>query len=173
MNDQLFEEFCLKHTKKLRQYCLYLMNNNFADAEDLVQESFIRFYTRFFAEQKIQDEGVLSSTIKAIPYSYLKRIAENTRYEWYRKNRNFKNVEPVDESHEALQIPDGINLNSRIDFEELRRKSCLKLDPIERRIFFARYLEGHNHKEIASRFSISVPVVKHKLAQAKNKLRSE
>ena len=171
MKEQFFEELFLKHKIRLRQYCLFLTNNNFADAEDLVQESFTRFFNKFFAKQILQDEDV--SSVPNNEFSYLKAIAKNTRYQWYRENSKSEVTESIDESYEALQLTDNIDLDKQIDFNQFRDTCYLKLNQIERSILFAFYLEGHSQEEIARTHSISVRSVKHKLAQAKRKLQNQ
>ena len=170
MQIQLFENIYLENKARLRRYCLYLTNNNFADAEDLVEESFMRFYIKFFADQQTADEG--ASSFPNNVTLYLKGIARHTAWEQWRKHQGFKYMESINESHDAQQKSGNDNLDSKIDVSQVKQLCCQILTPLDRSIFNAFYFGKCSQNEISQMFSVSVRTVKHRLDRARRKLQN-
>lgn len=165
MKKNAFEEFFLKHERKLKAYCLYLTTGNFADAEDLVQEAFTKFFNKFFVQQKLRDEGV--SSFPDHEFVYLKSIAKNTQSEWYRKNPLFNVTDTIEGVHDD-QLVRNSNLARQIQLREIFHN---KLDQFERDLIQAYFIEGYSHQELALRFSISIRTIKYRLDKIRKKLR--
>jgi RNA polymerase sigma factor (sigma-70 family) len=160
-----FEEIVLEYNKRLWHDCLRITFNNWADAEDLKQITWQKFYIRFFVK-RLKDGQKKLSDIGNIG-AYLKRMAKFSYYEEYRKDHPFINAESVDESRSAQQKFDEINLNERIDFDEL----IGSLSWFEQKIIRAYYRQGLSHEEIGQMLSLKVDAVKYRMAQAKEKIR--
>ncbi len=156
----LFEQTILPHLDAAYNLARWIMNND-QDAEDMVQEAYLRAYKYF------------SSFQGANSRSWLLTIVRNTCYTWLRQNRaNALTVELEEDVYDSEC--DAFNpeaLFQHHDKNELIRRA-LKEIPIEyREVIILRELEEFSYKEIASIAGIPIGTVMSRLARAHQKLK--
>ena len=136
------------------------LTHNHHDAEDLVQESFMRAFKYF--------SGFRGGDSRA----WVLTIVRNTTYTWLRQNRM---KEPETAFDEEVHGPAGDETNPEtivlksLDAELLR--SALEELPVEfREALVLRELEGFSYKEIAQIANIPMGTVMSRLARARKQL---
>jgi RNA polymerase sigma factor (sigma-70 family) len=154
-----FEEAVLPHLDAAYNLARWLTRND-ADAEDVVQEAYLRAF-RFFGGFHGADGR-----------SWLLAIVRNTCYTWMQHNRSPELSLPLDdESHEieskdlnpeALLIQRANRLMVRQALEEL---------PVEfREVLVLRELEEMSYREIASITDLPLGTVMSRLARGRKRL---
>ena len=154
-----FEETVLPHLDAAYNLARWLTANEH-DAEDVVQESYLRavkFFSGFHGEN-------------AKPW--LLAIVRNTCYTWLRRNRM---EEPATELDEGTQLIDQSSPNPESLLlaaarTELLRRALETLAPGFREIVILRDIEGMSYKDIAEIASIPVGTVMSRLARARARL---
>lgn len=149
------EELYRKHGKELRRYLWRLTSSN-DDADDLTQETFLRFL-------KIEDQSAIRK-----PRSILYRIARNLSIDALRRRR----LNIVDERVECKE--DKMLHPSPDPEEQLAAKqdwrifcaAVISLPQQRRRVFAKRKFEHLSYKDIAEELGISVRTVETHLAKA-------
>ncbi|KAB7762240.1 RNA polymerase sigma factor [Xanthomonas maliensis] len=127
------------------------------DAEDLVQEVYLR----------LQRSQVHAGEI-ANPEAYLFTIAANLlKEQGMRQQRQGQGTTALDHCvDEALSVP--FQADSELHAEQRRERLALlmqQLPPRCRAAMVLRYREGLDHRQIATRLQISVPMVKKHIAR--------
>lgn len=138
--------------------CLRYAHNH-ADAEDILQEAFIKVF-RDLSQYK--PYGPLGGWIRTIVvHTALEHLRKNKR----KDNATVDNVLPIDSQVEATVL------------EEMSAKELLQKIyelPEDYRVVFNLYaIEGYAHREIAEMLSISEANSKVRLNRARNLLKSE
>ena len=129
------------------------------EAEDVGQETFIRFYKSIHS---FRGDSSVST--------YLHRIAVNLSLnELKRRKRFLSRFERQDDHHTAAST-------SRDNLEELENKQLIQqalqnLKPDFRAVVVLRYIEGYSTKETAELLNIPLGTVLSRLSRAQNKLR--
>jgi RNA polymerase sigma factor (sigma-70 family) len=154
-----FEQTVLPHLDAAHNLARWLTGNGH-DAEDVVQESYLRalkFFAGFHGES-------------ARPW--LLAIVRNTCYTWLRRNRMDELTTELDETVPVID-PSAVNPESallaaaRTEFV----RSALEALPVGfREIVILRELEGMSYKEIAEIAAIPVGTVMSRLARARSRL---
>ena len=147
-----FEALYTKYAKRMMAIALRYTNTTF-EAEDIVQESFIKVFEKINSyENKGSFEG------------WLKRIVVNyaiTTYHKTSKERSFENSSEI-------EIPDHQEMPIFTDLNPVDLMSSLKLLPMGYRTVFNLYvIEGYSHKEIAELCKINEGTSRSQLAKAK------
>ncbi|MBI9034801.1 MAG: sigma-70 family RNA polymerase sigma factor [Bacteroidales bacterium] len=151
----LYQEYSVP----LFQICLqYASNIN--DAEDLLQDSFIKIYESISQFESRFEGGLVM---------WMRRIVINTAVNHYRENKK----KPI-----TQEIKDEITEENEEDFlmEEKNYSHTQILEAITelpqgyRLVFNLYVLEGKKHQEIADQLSISVNTSKSQLSKARKKL---
>jgi RNA polymerase sigma factor (sigma-70 family) len=132
------------------------------DAEDLVQEAFLRLHV-------FLEEGHDVRT----PDAFLVRTALNLAVDARRKNVRDCRDQFVPETIEDLDLviadlrptPEE-NVAAEIRLREMRKVLDEKLSPTTREVFFLHRLEGLSHEEIAEAMGISLRSVEKRIARA-------
>jgi len=156
----LFEVTVLPHLPAAYNFARWLLQNE-SDAEDVVQESYLRALKYF--------EGYHGGDSRA----WLLAIVRNTTYNWLQQNRSRQLTAQIDETTESLvagddQNPETIFL-SRIDQEVLRQ--ALTELPIEfREVLVLREMEELSYKEIAALCDLPIGTVMSRLARGRRRL---
>jgi RNA polymerase sigma factor (sigma-70 family) len=154
-----FEETVLPHLAAAYNLARWLTRND-ADAEDVVQESFLRAF-RFFG-------GFHGGDSRA----WTLKIVRNTCYSWLQKNRAPEMTNEFDEEMHVAQSgnPETI-LIENVDKQLLKR--LLDELPLEfREIVILRELEGFSYKEIAQIADLPLGTVMSRLARARARLQN-
>ena len=134
------------------------LTRNDHDAEDVVQEAFLRAY-RFF-------DGFHGGDSRA----WLLAIVRNTCYTWLEQNRrpSLSLEESLPEPQSADPSPEALLLE-RLD-RELLRRAIEKLPPEFREAIVLREMEGLSYKEIAAITGAPIGTVMSRLGRARSRL---
>ena len=156
-----FEQSIMPHMDAAYNLSRWLSNND-SDAQDVVQEAYLRAF-KFFG-------GFRGGNSRA----WLLRIVRNAFYDWLKKNRGDQAEEPFDEEvHDTIDetaAPDAALLE-KADHERLY-KAIAGL-PVEfREILVLRELEGFSYKEISEVADVPLGTVMSRLARGREHLRN-
>jgi RNA polymerase sigma-70 factor (ECF subfamily) len=154
-----FEQCVLPHLDAAYNLARWLTHND-QDAEDVVQESYLRAF-KFF-------DGFHSTDSRP----WLLAIVRNTYYTLIQQQRVYDVVTPFDEEIHSLDLenqnPEELLLQS-INNQLL--KDAFKELPVEfREVIVLRELEGLSYKEIADIATIPLGTVMSRLARARKRL---
>ena len=142
-------EFVKKYYPLIYQYCFLHIHDRDC-AEDMTQETFVRFF-----------EAVMNRTDIAKVKSYLYRVAGNTVKNYYRKKKELL----------LEKLPDTVENNAadievRLDIE--RAVACLPDEIREITILF--FFQGLKQKDISDLLGIKLSLVKYRVSKAKELL---
>ena len=131
-----------------------------ADAEDLLQETFIKVFTN------ISDYNGTGSF-----EGWLKRIAVNLALNHLKANKKFKtDFDSIDNIHVDI-VASTIKTSSSLEVQDLL--SIIDLLPEQKRTIFKLYdVDGYSHKEIADMLGITEAGSRSQLAKARAMLAS-
>jgi RNA polymerase sigma-70 factor (ECF subfamily) len=157
---EAFEKAALPHLDAAYNLAFWLTRNK-QDAEDVVQEAFLRAF-RYFAGLRGGDARV-----------WLLKIVRNTCYTWLHENRP---LQRASEFYETLSLPDTHIPNPeqavlQNDDRTLLRKALEKLPPNYREVLILRELEGMSYKEIAGVTGFPAGTVMSSLYRGRDHLR--
>jgi RNA polymerase sigma-70 factor (ECF subfamily) len=157
-----FEQLVLPHLDAAYNLARWLVSSP-ADAEDIVQEAFLRAL-RFF-------DGFRGGDSRA----WLLKIVRNTSYSWVRKNRPAQLADEFDEtrhSDETAAENAEARLLSRAESERVRK--ALEALPLTfREVLVLREIEGLSYKEISEMTGVAMGTVMSSLSRARQKLRDQ
>jgi RNA polymerase sigma-70 factor (ECF subfamily) len=162
LRDQRLERFdlaVLPHLGAAYNLARWLTRNDH-DAEDVVQEAYLRAY-QFF-------DGFHGGDGRA----WLLRIVRNTCYSWLEKNRPREPAVDFDETKHSAERMEGGPEVPLIASEEraMLRRALEELPPEFRETIVLRELEGLSYKEIAAVAGVPVGTVMSRLARARERL---
>jgi RNA polymerase sigma-70 factor (ECF subfamily) len=153
MQETLYERF----SAKMYGVCLRYATNT-DDAQDLLQEGFIKVYRNL---NKFRKEGSFEG--------WVRRVFVNTAIEHYRKKVNLNSIG----ENEELAMKDE-NTNA---LDQMAEKDIIQLvqqlSPGYRSVFNLYVIEGFSHKEIGDMMGISEGTSKSQLARAKTILQKK
>lgn len=154
-----FEQAVLPHLDAAYNLARWLMRNDH-DAEDMVQEAYLRAL-KFFGGFRGGDSR-----------AWLLTIVRNTCYTWLQQNRKQELSDDIgEEAHEVESNdpnPETVLLQN-VDQQML--KQALEALPVEfREVLILRELEGLSYKEIADLANLPVGTVMSRLARARQRL---
>jgi RNA polymerase sigma factor (sigma-70 family) len=155
-----FEQAVLPHLDAAYNLAQWLTRNE-RDAEDVVQEAFLRAF-RFFAGFRGGDARV-----------WLMKIVRNTCYTWLQVNRPLQNAAEFDESffppYSHAPNPEEVVLEN--ENGTLLRKALEKLPHEFREVLILRELDGMSYNEIANITGTPVGTVMSRLSRGRDRLR--
>lgn len=129
------------------------------DADDVVQEAFLRAFT-FFDSFRGGDGR-----------AWLLSIVRNTCFTWLRKNRVYDLANELDEQVSPASSPEALQLREA-DAESVR--AALEKLPAEyREVLVLREMEEMSYKEIADVAGIAIGTVMSRLSRARKRLHDE
>jgi len=153
-----FEQVVLPHLGAAYNLARWLTGNNH-DAEDVVQESYLRAL-KFFGGFRGENSR-----------PWLLTIVRNTCFTWLRQNR-FSEFTELDEQIHGREReprnPESIMLAAT--HSDTVRKAIEALAPEFREVIILREMEELSYKEISAIASIPVGTVMSRLARARSKL---
>jgi len=154
-----FEQAMLPHLAAAYNLARWLTRND-ADADDLVQDAYLRALKAF--------DGFRGDNGRA----WLLRIVRNTCYTWLQENRVQELATTFDEELYPVENdstdPETLLLRSA---DKQFLKEALEKLPLEfREVIVLRELEGMSYKEIAELAAIPVGTVMSRLARARERL---
>jgi RNA polymerase sigma-70 factor (ECF subfamily) len=155
-----FEETVLPHLNAAFNLARWLTRNQH-DAEDVVQESYLRALKSFQTFQLGRDGR-----------AWLLKIVRNTCYTWLRKNRPHEIAEHFEEGDQDAPVarsnPETLlvaKMNS-----QLVHKALEQLSIEQRELLILRELEGFSYKEIAEIIAVPLGTVMSRLSRARKEL---
>jgi RNA polymerase sigma-70 factor, ECF subfamily len=154
----LFREIIVKYESQVASI-IYGMVGHSTDAEDIGQETFIRFYKNL---KNFRGESGVGT--------YLTRIAINLSLNEI-KRRKRKNVLFHTNDTETLEIADNSTKISLNEDEDSIHRAIQKLTPKFRSVIILRLVEGYSTQETAKLLKIPVGTVLSRLTRAQKKLK--
>jgi RNA polymerase sigma-70 factor (ECF subfamily) len=156
---QDFEQTVLPHLNAAYNLARWLTRND-QDAEDVVQEAYLRAW-RFFG-----------SFYGGESRPWLLTIVRRTCYTWLQHNRAHEGVTEFDDERHSVASEEAnpeMLLLHRVDAQELRH--ALEALPMEfREVIILRELEDCSYKEIAAITGVPLGTVMSRLARARQRL---
>ena len=163
-----FTELVEKYERKIFRLAKHITQND-EDAEDVLQESFMKAYSNL---DSFQGQSKF--------YTWLVRIAVNEALMKLRKRKSDKTVS-LDEPHEtdedtvtreiAVWDDDPEKRYSRDELRDILGRAVESLKPAFRTVFVLRDIEELSTEETAEALGISIPAVKSRLLRARLQLR--
>ena len=150
-DDGAVENFVRKYYPKIFQYCLLHIRDR-GDAEDLTQETFLKFFQSF---ERYQHRGKCSA--------FLYAIASNACRDYYRKAKE-QYVEEIPERAEEDREMGTAEIRMDVENAVARLPEELK----ETAILF--FFQGMKQREIAKLMDIKLSLVKYRVTRAKKLL---
>ena len=157
-----FDQVVLPHLDAAYNLARWLTRNGH-DAEDVVQEAFLRAL-RFFG-------GYHGGN----PRAWLLTIVRNTCYDWLRRNRPSEVPAEFDEELHSPVDPSPTPEDRVMEqADRLRIRAALEALPLPwREVLILRELEGLSYKEIADVAGIKIGTVMSRLARARSGLQQQ
>jgi RNA polymerase sigma factor (sigma-70 family) len=156
-----FEAVVLPHLSAAYRLARYLIRND-ADADDVVQEAFLRALKYFGGFRGEADQS----------RAWLLAIVRNTTHTWQRQHRADASTAEFDETVHSEAIADehpGSAL-SRVDSRETLADALDHLPPEFREVIVLREIEGLSYKEISEVVGVPVGTVMSRLSRARKRL---
>ncbi len=145
----------------------YRMMGNEQDAEDVVQETFLKAYRSL---KNFEERSTFST--------WLYRVTSNCALDLIRKRQRHeqkREPEPLEESEAVAELPAADPMPDRLTLSgELGRQigaAIRELSPMERAAFVLRHHEGHSIEEIGERLGLEPSATKNSIFRAVQKLR--
>lgn len=169
-DDEAFAELLNRYDRKILRLAKNITNND-EDAEDVLQETFLKAYTHL---------GDFKGDSRF--YTWIVRIAVNESLMKLRKRKSDKMVsldEPVDNGEETVTREIAVwddTPEIKYSQEEIKKildESVESLSPIFRSVFVLRDIEELSTEETAEVLGISIPAVKSRLLRARLQLREK
>jgi RNA polymerase sigma factor (sigma-70 family) len=163
----VFEQTVLPHMDAAYNLARWIMGNG-QDAEDMVQEAYLRAYQYF--------TGFQGGSSRA----WLLTIVRNTCYTWLRQNRaqdlTVELNEELADGNSSLQLGGSPGSNpehaAQLHANQRQVRSALETLPVEyRELIVLREVEGLSYKEIAGVAGIPLGTVMSRLARARQQMR--
>ena len=154
-----FERTLLPHLNGAYNLARWIIGNH-QDAEDMVQEAYLRALKSF--------DGFRGGDGR----SWLLTIVRNTCYTWLQQNRSHESTTAFDEAiHNAQgEAPSPETLLLQSADSELVKDALQELALDFREVLILRELEGLSYKEIAAVAGIPIGTVMSRLARARTRL---
>ena len=155
----LFEQIIVPHLTAAYNLAVWLTRNSH-DAEDVVQEAYLRAF-RFF-------DGFHGGDGKA----WLLAVVRNTCHTWLRREKGAKTMVMFDEQMHCSDLdkknPEGMLLE-KVNVGSLQE--CLNALPVEyREVMILREMEEMSYRDIADLINIPVGTVMSRLSRARRRL---
>jgi RNA polymerase sigma-70 factor, ECF subfamily len=155
LNEEAFARFYHNTVRPLRAY-LSRASGSPTLAEDLVQES----YLRFLCAKAPWEEGETACR------RYLFRIGSNLLKDHWRRPTG-ESLEDVPERRLPAVNPEGIE---HLDSNALLNTALAHLHPMERQLLWLAHAEDMSHKEISEITGLGTALVRLKLFRSRHKL---
>jgi RNA polymerase sigma-70 factor (ECF subfamily) len=163
-----FEELVRRYDRNVFRIAQHITQNR-EDAEDVVQEAFLKAYENL---ERFQENSKF--------YTWLVRIAVNESLMKLRRRRTAKTVsldEDVQTEEDSVPrevadwSPNPEQLYNQAELKEILGRTIQGLPASFRTVFVLRDVEGLSTEETADALDLSVPAVKSRLLRARLQLR--
>ncbi len=158
-NHQAFKEIVKKHEARVAATVIGMLGYC-QEAEDIGQETFIRFYQSL---DKFRGESSLGT--------YLTRIAINLSINEIRRRQRRRKFSFSKTDDKMENIPDTNNPNNQKEKKKIVQQGIQKLDPKFRTVLVLRLIDGYSTEETAQMLNLPVGTVLSRLSRAQMKLR--
>lgn len=166
-----YEAFeALVHLYEKRIYnTAYRLTGNRADAEDILQEAFLKAFENL---NRFREESSF--------YTWVMRIAVNAALIRFRKGTHTQSVALMESNEDGDSFHPQLVVNwednpeqkySRMENERILRRAIRRLPAIYRTVFWLRDVEGFSNAEVAKMLKLSIFAVKSRLMRARMELR--
>ena len=166
----------------LLNYTKFNLTSNYHNAEDLVSETYLRFFNSYDKGRSNYKEGTNI-------LGYLKLIVKNLYIDRIRKEKRSPNVislqkktdygeivnfdeyksQKLEQDEESLKDPFALNL----DIKKILEKMDNLLSQEDKAIFFLIFIEGYKYNEVAKKLKISQGTIGSRLNRNLKKIRQE
>ncbi len=159
-DDQAFEIIVTRYEQQIARTVMGMLGET-EEAEDVGQETFIRFYRSI---SKFRGDSSLAT--------YLTRIAINLSLnELKRRSRTLSLFYRKDDNEELFNVPDKGNAYEASDSKELVDKALEQLEPGFRSVIVLRMLGGYSTRETAEILNLPIGTVLSRLSRAQKILK--
>lgn len=157
-----FEQTLFLYEKQIFNH-IYRLVGQEQDAQDLLQETFIKVYRN---RSRID----INKSFKG----WLYKIATNTTYDWFRKKSHYQGQISLDEiDEEKLETIDAQSPYYQIEASNDIADALAGVKPAYRNILLLFYRDGFSYEEIADILEIPLNTVKTHLFRAKKQLKEK
>jgi RNA polymerase sigma factor (sigma-70 family) len=139
---------------------IYGMVNDFATAEDILQEAFLKIWNNI--DSYDETKGKL--------YTWMRRITNNLTIDTLKSKLHKQQSKVVDNELAVVNLQSNNNITARINTMDLQKKLDT-LDPKQRVIIDMSYFQGYTQEEIAKELDMPVGTVKTRIRTAIIELR--
>jgi len=158
LDEAAFSEFYRRTSRPLWSY-VYRVTGHAADADDIVQEAFLRLLRADV------------STIEEERRRYLYRIASNLVVDRWRARKRQRD-EPVTDVAVAESTTGSLQASGNVGAEDVDvARTFAELAPNDRALLWLAYVEGETHEEMAASLGVGRRSVKVLLFRARRRLR--
>jgi RNA polymerase sigma-70 factor, ECF subfamily len=161
-----YGELVKRHSRMLFRLA-YRMTGNQADADDVVQDAFLRAYQKLSTFESRADFGTWIYRIAV--HCALDRLAKRRAEEARRVS------EENDPEQDAIQVPDLSPSPERLamsaEIAALHEIAMRGLSPMERTAFVLRHIEDRSTEEIAAALNVTPNTAKQSVYRAVQKVR--
>jgi RNA polymerase sigma factor (sigma-70 family) len=155
----LFEQAIVPHLKAAYNLAAW-MTRNPHDAEDLVQESYIKAFRYFDGFQGGDGRAWLLAIVRNTCLTWLRRTKANEPAQLFDEQIHSANIERVDPERALLKEADVAPL-----------RACIEALPVEyREVLVMRELQELSYKEIAEVASVPIGTIMSRLSRARKRL---
>lgn len=162
IDEQSFAEIYDQFAPKLFKFCYFRVSSR-EEAEDIAAQVFIKAWDHILAGKEVTNVQ-----------GFLYRIASNLVIDFYRKNKDKREVS-IDDPHNPIDVPDKSDFIERIDRDMLIQDVQGKLEQLSdtyREVIVMKYINDLSIKEIADIMNTSENNVSVRLHRAIDKLKT-
>ena len=161
---EAFRQLVEQHSRSIFRLA-FRMTGNEQDAEEIVQEAFLRAYRKIGDFESRADFG-----------TWLHRIAANCSYDLLQRRKPQRLQTPLwDEEGEELPLPSANpgpeRLLLSVELKQKLQEAMSQLTPAERSAFVLRHFEGRSIVEIGRALDLKTDATKNSIYRAVKKLR--
>jgi RNA polymerase sigma-70 factor (ECF subfamily) len=162
-DDEAFRALVERHSRSVFRLA-FRMTGNEQDAEDVVQESFLRAYRQLERFEARANFG-----------TWLYRIVANCSVDLMRAKQSRHDQsrsEPIDDAVDVgVETPGPERLAESAEIQRRVQEALGALSPLERAAFTLRHYEGRSIDEISAALGLGTSAAKHSVFRAVRKLR--
>ena len=155
-----FEELCLPHLDAAYNLARLLVGRD-ADAQDVVQETYVRAQKGF--------RGFREDNARV----WILSIVRNTAYSWLKKHTKQSYIVPSDGTIHARTAVEPLSESSHEERVRQLDEALYRLPVEMREILALREIEGWSYEQLASTLNVPPDTVVSRLSRARQRLRQE
>ena len=164
-DEEIFEAFYRQYQSPMLWWALYYLKNK-SDAEDAVQEAFLRFWKRMDLVKALDDFRK-----KALCQIVIRNICLNMQRDKARRREELTDFDQDDERWKRLKSEDEPLSGEPFEGNEPLYRAVAGLDPPIREMLWLSYEWGMSAREIGSLMDMKAGTVNRSLSRARDKLR--